>query len=75
MSDHSERLTRQEFFDFLWEVPIAKLATQWSIPSRDIVKLSEVYDVPRPPAGYGRDFMGCKSPVRERESQGDQHPK
>jgi len=46
------RLTREEFYQKVWETPVVKLAESFVVSDVAIHKAFEKHDIPKPPRGY-----------------------
>ena len=45
-------LTRSELYNKVWTKPMIQLAKEFGISDRDLAKICEKYDIPRPGLGY-----------------------
>lgn len=52
MSEQSQKLSRRELYEKVWQTPMTQLAKQYGLSDVGLAKICRKYDIPRPPRGY-----------------------
>lgn len=57
------RITRQELYQAMWEKPLKQLAQEYNVWYGELLRISDEYQVPRPPMGYWTKKQHGKAPT------------